>query len=448
MKAYNYKDSGIEWLGDIPSHWKADRIKDKTLSLVGGDWGSDPDSKDEGDPVIILRVADLDGINFSSSNLTIRKIKESSYESRKVTDKSLIIEKSGGGEKQLVGRVGNPSSIKRNAICSNFMANITFDNTVDISFMSYMFSCLYNAKLQFSFIQQTTGIQNLNVNYYLTRHIPIPPLSEQKAIVAFLNKATARIDRIISIKQQQLAKLEDSVDYKIKELVALGLRDEKTKQTDIDWFSEIPESWRVIRLKTVLSKIGSGLTPKGGAASYVDEGVPIIRSQNVKKYGLDLTDVVFIKEETHEKMQNSKVSNNDVLLNITGASLGRVCLAEGIDEANVNQHVCIIRPFQFITPRFLYYLLYSEIGQAQIFSGFKGSGREGLNLEAIKSFRLPLPPSKSEQNEITDALDILFKRATKLSENINSQINTLQNYRKSLIHECVTGKKQVTDRVE
>ena len=181
------KDSGIEWLGEIPSHWKADRIKDKTLSLVGGDWGSDLDSKDEGDPVTILRVADLEGINFSSSNLTIRKIKKSSYESRKVTDKSLIIEKSGGGEKQLVGRVGDPRSIKANAICSNFMANITFDNTVDISFMSYMFSCLYNAKLQFSFIQQTTGIQNLNVNYYLTRHIPIPPLSEQKAIVDYLD---------------------------------------------------------------------------------------------------------------------------------------------------------------------------------------------------------------------------------------------------------------------
>ena len=252
MKAYNYKDSGIEWLGDIPSHWKADRIKDKTLSLVGGDWGSDPDSKDEGDPVIILRVADLDGINFSSSNLTIRKIKESSYESRKVTDKSLIIEKSGGGEKQLVGRVGNPSSIKRNAICSNFMANITFDNTVDISFMSYMFSCLYNAKLQFSFIQQTTGIQNLNVNYYLTRHIPIPPLSEQEAIVNFLDKAIARIDRIIGIKQEQIESLDSYFIKELTKVITRGIGENVLQDTSCFWLPKIKDGWRLLPLKRLL----------------------------------------------------------------------------------------------------------------------------------------------------------------------------------------------------
>lgn len=438
MEKYTYKNSGIEWLGDIPSHWIYDKIF-RLCNNVGS--GGTPQSTNQnyynGD-IYWVQSGDLTD-NYVYD--TKKKINELAIQnsSAKIFPKNTLLVAMYGATIGKVGIMTFDGAINQACCALNFSPKI---------FPKYSYYLLLNARDYLLTKAYGGGQQNISQETLKQLHLFYPPLQEQKFIGDFLDKATARIDSIISIKQQQLAKLEDSVDSKIKELVALGLRGEKTKQTDIDWFLEIPESWRVIRLKTVLSKIGSGLTPKGGAASYVDEGVPIIRSQNVKKYGLDLTDVVFIKEETHEKMQNSKVSNNDVLLNITGASLGRVCLAEGIDEANVNQHVCIIRPFQFITPKFLYYLLYSEIGQAQVFSGFKGSGREGLNLEAIKSFRLPLPPSKSEQNEITDALDILFKRATKLSENINSQIKTLQNYRKSLIHECVTGKKQVTNKVE
>lgn len=445
MEKYTYKPSSIEWLGDIPKHWKVDRLKDKTLSIVGGDWGYDTDSAKDGVDIVILRVADLNGIYFSFEDPTIRKIKVGSFNSRKVTNQSLIIEKSGGGEKQLVGRVGYPKHIKFDAICSNFMANLTLDNSVDIDFINYLFSTLYASKLNFPFVQQTTGIQNLNVNYYLTTKAAFPPLEEQTLIAAFLDKSTSKIERIIAIKHQQLEKMESSLKSKVKELVSLGINNQKTKETGIEWFSNIPKTWKIIRLKSVLSKVNSGVTPKGGATAYVEEGIPLIRSQNVKFDGLDLNDVVFIKEATHDKMKNSKVLNGDVLLNITGASIGRSCYVEKINEANVNQHVCILRPFQFITTKYLYYLIFSEIGQSQVFSGFKGSGREGLNFEAIKTFRIPLPPSKKEQNEITDKLDYLIKKSKETRENIEFQIKTLNEYRRCLIHECVTGKKQVSE---
>ena len=443
MEKYIYKQSGVEWLGQVPEHWKVDRVKDKTLSVSGGDWGNDPESDKPGVDTVVLRVADLNDIYFTFDNPTIRKIKESSFSTRKITDRSLVIEKSGGGEKQLVGRVGYPKNIEFEAVCSNFMANIILDETVDIRFVNYLFSSLYSSKLNFPHVQQTTGIPNLNVTYYLTTKVAFPPLPEQKAIAKYLDKATAKIDRIIAIKQEQLEKMEDSLKSKVKELISNGIRNENTVPTGFEWFSEIPESWKVIRLKSVLSKVNSGVTPKGGSTAYVDEGIPLIRSQNVVFDGLDLSDVVFIPEATHDKMKNSKVLNGDVLLNITGASLGRSCFVENITEANVNQHVCILRPFQFITSKYLYYILFSEIGQAQIFSGFKGSGREGLNFESIKTFRLPLPSTKKEQIEITDKLDLLLTKSKDSRTNIENQIQTLQAYRKSIIHECVTGKKQV-----
>src|SRR5690554_5077499 len=108
MSGYELKNSGIEWLGDIPVHWKVDRIRDKTTSFVGGDWGDDPESEKEGNNVIVLRVADIDDIYMSYDNITIRKISDTSLKTRTVDERTLLIEKSGGGEKQNVGRVAYP----------------------------------------------------------------------------------------------------------------------------------------------------------------------------------------------------------------------------------------------------------------------------------------------------------------------------------------------------
>lgn len=152
---YEYVDSHIEWIGQYPKHWKIDRIKDKTTNVVGGDWGDDPESDKDGENLVVLRVADLENTYFNYDDLTIRKIKDNSFKSRNITDRCLIIEKSGGGEKQLVGRVGMPKGIDFKAVCSNFMAKIEFDNTVDVPFMNYVFYSLYNNNQNFPFVQQT-----------------------------------------------------------------------------------------------------------------------------------------------------------------------------------------------------------------------------------------------------------------------------------------------------
>lgn len=98
MDKYIYSKSELAWIGAYPSHWYIDRIKDKTTAVVGGDWGNDPDSDEEGNNVVVLRVADLNDIHFKYEDLTIRKIKDGSFKTRKVNERCLIIEKSGGGK--------------------------------------------------------------------------------------------------------------------------------------------------------------------------------------------------------------------------------------------------------------------------------------------------------------------------------------------------------------
>jgi type I restriction enzyme S subunit len=163
-------------------------------------------------------------------------------------------------------------------------------------------------------------------------------------------------------------------------------------------FPEFAGAWHQTRLGKRVTKVGSGITPKGGAGVYQSEGIPLIRSQNVRDSMLDLSNVAFISDEINATMRGSAVLPNDVLLNITGASIGRSCVTpENLGPANVNQHVCIIRLDADASPHFLQSFLASHKGQKLIAEAQSGSGREGLNFENIRTFKLIFPTLPEQQ---------------------------------------------------
>ena len=164
-------------------------------------------------------------------------------------------------------------------------------------------------------------------------------------------------------------------------------------------FKGFTDDWVQRKLGEITTKIGSGKTPRGGSEAYVDDGISLIRSQNVHDDVVDLSDVVYIDEETNKSMENSLVAYNDVLLNITGASIGRSAVYKGSDPANVNQHVCIIRPTEDYSSDFIQMNLASSNGQKQIDSSQAGGAREGLNFRQIGKMEFAFP-SVDEQNKI------------------------------------------------
>ena len=165
-------------------------------------------------------------------------------------------------------------------------------------------------------------------------------------------------------------------------------------------FEGYSEDWEQRKLGDITTKIGSGKTPKGGAAAYKDDGIALIRSQNVNGDRVDLSDVVFIDEQTDEDMKNSRVLKGDVLLNITGASIGRSAVFTRELRANVNQHVCIIRTKgSDASPEFIQLNIISSNGQNQIDSFQAGGGREGLNFHQIGKMEF-LYPGIEEQQKI------------------------------------------------
>jgi type I restriction enzyme S subunit len=181
-----------------------------------------------------------------------------------------------------------------------------------------------------------------------------------------------------------------------------------------------PNSWEFARLGSITTRIGSGSTPRGGASAYVESGIPFFRSQNVWNDGLKLDDIAYITEDTHQRMNNTQVFPGDVLLNITGASLGRSTIFPSeLKTANVSQHVTIIRLVEASMGPFVHLGILSPLVQSLVWSRQVGMAIEGLSKKVLEMFEFPIPPIE-EQYRIVEKVDQLFKILDKLKIGIST----------------------------
>ena len=283
--------------------------------------------------------------------------------------------------------------------------------------------------------------------------VPIPDLGEQEALVSFMEEIRNRQTVLSSelsyqhdiISKLRQAILQDAIEGKItedwrkkntdtapaKELLEkikakkTRLVKEKKIKTQKSFSSiklverpfELPESWDWCRLGDICIKIGSGSTPRGGKSVYTKSGVPFLRSQNIHNYGLELVNVVLIPPPVHQKMDGTRVCPGDVLLNITGGSIGRCAIVpDTFLDGNVSQHVCIIRPVEVI-PEYIHVVMLSCYCQRCIIDAVTGAGREGLPKNRLEQFCIPIPPFK-EQQAIIKQITTHFSLFNKLEAEI------------------------------
>ncbi|MGG0835053.1 restriction endonuclease subunit S [Priestia aryabhattai] len=205
---------------------------------------------------------------------------------------------------------------------------------------------------------------------------------------------------------------------------------------------KLPKGWEWVRLSNIVSKLGSGSTPKGGREVYSEAGIKFIRSQNVWNNGLLLENVAYISEEIHSRMKGSTVEKSDILLNITGASIGRSCVVpESFDTGNVNQHVAIIRLIDKTIKEYIHLSLISPYVQEMIRDVEVGISREGLSMTKLKQFLIPIPPL-NEQRRIMERLPHLMNLCDELERKIKS-INEQQNHLlQSVLHQASQQQDQ------
>ncbi|NHB70218.1 restriction endonuclease subunit S [Perlabentimonas gracilis] len=414
MKKYEkYKDSGIEWIGEIPEHWEVKSLK-RLAKICNGQ-----DHKEVWDENGIYPIFGTGG-EFGKANKYLHK-----------------------GTSVLLGRKGTID--KPQYIQEPFWSVDTAYYTEikpDVNPKLFYYLC---TTIRFDFYKYGSAVPSMTQE--VLSQIPFPislSYEEQTAIANYLDRKTAEIDQLIDAKKRLIELYHEEKTAIINQAVTKGINpNAKMKDSGIEWLGEVPEHWEVKRIKQLVSKVGSGVTPSGGASVYQTSGIPLLRSQNIHFDGLKLDDVAYISEDIHNDMSNSKVNAGDVLINITGASIGRTFyVEEWLGEANVNQHVCIIRPKKQISSVYLYYLLRSNIGQEQIRQEQTGSGREGLTFEAIKKFVIPFVEIEEQQSIVHHIVTECSRIDTKI-ERTQRLIELLAEYRTALISEVVTGKVKV-----
>ena len=248
---------------------------------------------------------------------------------------------------------------------------------------------------------------SITTDAFMRMPLPLPTPAEQQKIADCLTS----LDEVITAQGRKVEALKA---HKRGLMQQLFPREGETRpRLRFPEFRDAPE-WREAALGPLTSKVGSGVTPRGGDANYKANGRPFVRSQNVGWGLLLLDDIVFIDEGTHASFVGTEIMESDVLLNITGASIGRSAVADKrITGGNVNQHVCIIRAKRDeLNPVLLNQFLISERGQEQIDSFQAGGNRQGLNFAQIRSFQIPLPPTSDEQQRIADCLSSLDTQIT------------------------------------
>ena len=304
---------------------------------------------------------------------------------------------------------------------------------------SLLFSYYFKApQLIEQFRRYSQGLvkDTLNLKYQAFAKITVltPTYPEQQKIAECLSS----VDELIAAQARKLDALKTHKKGLMQQL--FPREGETQPRLRFPDFQDAGK-WVFGELGPKTKKVGSGITPNGGDKNYKQSGRPFVRSQNVGWGVLLLDDVAFIDEETHSSFGSTEIQALDVLLNITGASIGRSAIAdERIAGGNVNQHVCIIRvKAAELNHFYLNQFLISPEGQKQIDSFQAGGNRQGLNFAQIRSFTIPLPPEVTEQQRIADCL-------TSLDDLIAAQtqkLDALKTHKKGLMQQLFPSPQAV-----
>ena len=439
-----YKPSGVEWLGDVPSHWEVKRLKDSVTDCVGGVWGSEPNDLDD---LPCVRVADFDRnrLRVHMHNPTLRAIAPNDRRRRVLNPDDLLLEKSGGGDLQPVGVVMLYDQDAL-AVCSNFIARLRIAVEFDPVFLTFLHSAIYAIRLNTRSIKQTTGIQNLDIPAYLRELVCFPPLAEQRAIATFLDRETTKIDALVSKKERLIELLQEKRTALISHTVTKGLDPNvPMKDSGVEWLGDVPAHWEVQRVKWVADLNPSRTEERAYLAA--DTPVTFLPMERVGTEG---------QTDTSEKVGASQVWNGytyfrrgDILVakitpcfeNGKGAYLNSLPTEVGFGSTEF--HVLRAKPSAI--PRFLY-LLTTDIAfrRCGTESMTGAAGQQRVSADFVAKYQIPLPPL-AEQCAIAAFLDQETAKLDNLIAKVQNAIELLKELRTGLISAAVTGKIDVRE---
>jgi type I restriction enzyme S subunit len=299
------------------------------------------------------------------------------------------------------------------------------ENILDKDFLYHLLGSPYIFQ-QFDNLAAGSTVRNLNIGLVSSVKIPIPPLQEQQQIVAILDQGFEAIDQAKANIEKNIANAKELFQSKLNAI-----------------FSQKGDGWEEDKLKNITTKIGSGATPRGGQAAYKESGISLIRSMNVHDAGFTSKKLAFIDDEQASKLNNVIIEENDVLLNITGASVARCCLAiKEFIPARVNQHVSIIRPIKDkIDSNYLHFLLTSKKNKDLLLGiGEQGSTRQAITKVQIENFVVSYPKSIEEQKSLIAEVTTIKSKSKKIKKIYKDKLSNLEDLKKSILQKAFAGE--------
>lgn len=426
-----YKDSGVEWLGEVPEHWNI--VSLGSLLQLKSD-----KNHPEYDVLSVYREHGVIKKDSRDDNHNATSLDTSTYKALKPGD--LVVNKM----KAWQGSMGI-SPFKGIVSPAYITCEVTSKN-IHSSFLHTLLRCnIYVG--EYNRLSYGVRVGQWDMHFEDFKRIPlaIPTTSEQIAIANFLDKKTIQIDQAIAQKEKQIELLKERRQVLIHKAVTRGLNpDVKLKDSGVEWIGEIPEHWECVKMKFITQFILDGTH---GSYPRVEYGYRLLSVRNI------INDCFVYREddsrvsERHFKEISSRfqVTQNDIQLAIVGATLGKVAIVEDMIEPFVTQRsVATIRVLENkCNSRFLFFYLKTGLFQSYLWLNAGFSAQPGVYLGTIKDSNVPLP-CLLEQNEILSYLNNVTNKFKVAIASKEKEIEKLKEYKATLINSAVTGKIKVS----
>ncbi len=428
-----YKDSGIAWIGEIPEHWEVKKGKNLFKK-------EERPVRDNDEIITCFRDGEVTLRSNRRTDGFTNAMKEVGYQGVRRGD--LVIHNMDA----FAGAIGVSDS---NGKSTPVYSVCTPKNNTDANV--YYYAYLLRSYALGGVIQSLAkGIRERSTDFRYKEFGDLfyqqPPLSEQQSIATYLDQKCSEIDELITLQEEMITKLQSYKQSVITEAVTKGLdKNVPLKDSGIEWIGEIPKHWKVKRLKfscNVFGRIGFRGYKSDDLVSE-GNGAITLSPSNMKDMKMDYTNRTYLSWKKYYESPEIMISKNDILMVKTGSTYGKCSFVDDIPmECTINPQIVVFKQHKDY-PKFLAYSFQTKATRAFVETSVVGGTIPTIAQEKIMNYFFAFPPL-SEQQSITDYLDQKCSEIDELISIKQQKIEKLKDYKKSLIFECVTGKRKVS----
>ena len=421
MKYAEYKDSGIEWIGNIPIHWNLMKGKFVVKVLPGYAFDSENFTSDEGLPLIRIR-----DINSTSTEINY----SGSYNEEYIVNTGDV----------LVGMDGDFNVAKWEGEIALLNQRVCKIVGTDTMLSSYVYYLLSRPLKLINDICYATTVKHLSTSDVENSFFPIPAIEEQQAIVSYLDEKCGKINRAIDVQQRKIDLLNELKQTIITNAVTKGLNpDAPMKDSRVEWIGKVPAHWEVMKTSLAFLGIGSGTTPSTSKKEYYTEDDGLYWLQTGDLNDGEITETSKKITSLAAKECNLKFyPTGSVVIAMYGATIGKVGLLK--ISTSTNQACCVLPKSKRCIPAFAFYLFIGA--KKQLLVDAMGGGQPNISQDIIKKLKVSIPPISEQRIIVEHIAGEVSKIDTQISK-ANRRIELLNELKQSIITEAVTGKIKV-----